>query len=248
MHLGRKNKLVKLLENTPEKWYWLGFLLADGCFLANGRLKVCISSRDKEHLDKFRNFVDVGNVKPYNEYLQWQVMDVSTCTNLMCQFNIRNRKTYEPPDLSVLTEEQMFCLSIGFIDGDGTISKQSGRQGSYISIKVHSSWLDTLQIMFPWHKPYIQNSGYAVINISDTKSVRAYKNRAKELSLPFLDRKWENIDSDFISRQEASDKKKPLITKMLSEGLSQQEIASRLNLSKSNLSQLIKRNNLKGVY
>lgn len=245
MHLGRKSKLSRLLEDSPEKWYWLGFLLADGHFSKNGRIKLTLSNKDSDHLLKFRNFIGVGNIRVTNDYSEWHVMDVSTCNIIKAQFSISSVKTYSPPELYTITEDQMFCLSIGFIDGDGTIYRQYNRRGSCISIKVHSSWLETLQIIFPKHKPYIQNNGYAVVNISDTGSVREYKKRAKDLSLPVLERKWSNIDEDFVSRQEKSNADKLAILQMLQEGFKQKEISSILGISPSNLSQLIKRNNLK---
>lgn len=50
--------------DTPEKAYWLGFILADGCLhLTNqnnfdGHFSINIGGRDKEHLYKFASFVE----------------------------------------------------------------------------------------------------------------------------------------------------------------------------------------------
>lgn len=50
--------------DTPEKAYWLGFILADGCLHLThkdnfvGHFSIDISARDKEHLYKFSNFIE----------------------------------------------------------------------------------------------------------------------------------------------------------------------------------------------
>jgi hypothetical protein len=39
--------LDKLLENTPESYYWIGFLLADGYIDHDGRGGVQLAEREK---------------------------------------------------------------------------------------------------------------------------------------------------------------------------------------------------------
>ncbi len=46
--------------DTPEKAYWLGFLLADGCVTAHYGtpvLSLGLGNRDAEHVERFRAFV-----------------------------------------------------------------------------------------------------------------------------------------------------------------------------------------------
>jgi len=54
--------LERLLENTPEAYYWIGFLMADGNFDIHGyvnRLTLFLSEKDKEHIQKFSQFIEV---------------------------------------------------------------------------------------------------------------------------------------------------------------------------------------------
>lgn len=50
--------------DTPEKAYWLGFILADGCLHLinknnyNGHFSIDISGEDREHLYKFAHFIE----------------------------------------------------------------------------------------------------------------------------------------------------------------------------------------------
>lgn len=55
-----RGSLSKLLEDTPEKWYWLGFLFADGHLSMRGRLALSLAKKDKEHLEKFSEYMGRG--------------------------------------------------------------------------------------------------------------------------------------------------------------------------------------------
>ena len=53
----------RIFENidTPEKAYWLGFIAADGCVYVrekNATIRIAIKSSDKEHLEKFKKFME----------------------------------------------------------------------------------------------------------------------------------------------------------------------------------------------
>lgn len=57
--LQRNKKLYKLLENSPEAYYWLGFLFADGHFTQSNRLVLSVSIKDKVHLERFIKFIGI---------------------------------------------------------------------------------------------------------------------------------------------------------------------------------------------
>ena len=46
------NKIEKLLDETPESYYWVGYLLADGHFNKNYRLNFTQSGKDKISVEK----------------------------------------------------------------------------------------------------------------------------------------------------------------------------------------------------
>lgn len=245
MHLGRKFKLAKLNDNSMESFYWLGFLLADGHFYKNGRVKICLAEKDIKHLEKFVDFVGCGTVRRYGDKVEVSIMDVHNAEILMNKYSITNHKTIDPPNLSALNVQQIKAVSIGFIDGDGHIRKQLNREGSIICVKVHKSWLETLPSMFIGSKAILQNSGYAFLSIGDNKKIKDLKVFALENNLPIMNRKWDIINLDFISKYEISNERLPIIKEMLDKKTSQKEIATYLGLSKSNLSQLIKRHELR---
>lgn len=55
-----RNEFVFMNIDTPAKAYWLGFLYADGCVHTN-KNEVSINITDKEHVEKFKNFLGAKN-------------------------------------------------------------------------------------------------------------------------------------------------------------------------------------------
>ena len=51
------NKLIKLLEDTPEAYYWIGYLLADGHFYAD-RIKFTQNGIDKIRVENFKKYIE----------------------------------------------------------------------------------------------------------------------------------------------------------------------------------------------
>jgi len=127
-------------------------------------------------------------------------MDVDTVSILRDKYKIDNNKTEFPIDVSSLCEESLFCVMIGFIDGDGSILFQTGRSDCKLSIKVHKSWKDWLSLVYG-KKAIINSKGYAHLSITDNTILRKWKMRSILLNLPVMGRKWSIIDENVISRE-----------------------------------------------
>ena len=156
---NRKANLEILLDGSLQSMYWIGFLLADGHFHKIGdRLRLDQDIGDISHLLKFREYVK-GKTEPgisesqyngkmkrsaYLTYVNKQVVK-----QLREQFEISNTKTYDPPSFTNydLNESQWIALLIGFIDGDGSISRTQkvGHSPSIsIKIEINSAWCGNL--------------------------------------------------------------------------------------------------------
>ena len=202
------NKLKNLLNETPEAYYWLGFLLADGHFSKTNRLLVGLSDKDHDHLIKLSNFLGVNpptlstNKQGYG-YTNLRVMDVTTVAILKERYSIDSNKTYNPPILDSIKEDNLFALMIGFIDGDGSIKFQSGRTDCKLSVKCHSNWQNLLSFIFKV-TVRINNAGYAYFCISDNEKLRSIYRKVLKLGLPVMERKWSLIDLERVSRYATS--------------------------------------------
>lgn len=242
MNLGRKNKLSKLLEETPEKYYWLGFLMADGHFSKQNRLSLNLALLDKDHVFKFQNYINCGNVQvDYQAHIK--VMDVSTLSYLKEKYKIHNNKTENPPDLSQIIGDNLFSFMIGFIDGDGSIQYQTGRTDVKLAVKCHRAWKEALSYIFKF-PARINNQGYSYLGIADNTILREFKRKAIELNLPILTRKWDKIDLNKESKYLKSDIWQEKAFNLYDNGITQiQKIADILDKKYITVYQAIKRRN-----
>lgn len=208
-----KCDLSPLLNDSLEAFYWMGFLLADGCFL-KGALLVKLAEKDEKHLELLASFLGMDHIrhsttKPKGKFKACNCVDIrgehkAVVDALRIKFDIKPRKTYFPPDTSKwdFTDDQYLALIIGFIDGDGAICI---KQNCFTtSISNHLSWtsfhtwiITKLISVFGTSNagPYIRKDrNQSVLEINHptmfhlTKFVHSNK-------IPFLNRKWEKLFS-----------------------------------------------------
>lgn len=220
----RKSNLSILLEETPTTYYWIGFLMADGGF-TDRRLQLGVAEKDLEHLKLFRKHVNssnkIGTIINNNGkvHKRIKITHVKVIQELRSKFKISSRKTYEPCSIQHITnQELLFSLIIGFLDGDGCVTKGYCRSHK-ISFVGHASWLDNfcfmksfihdyfgyqdntmppkirkVKIILPQDKTKTKKTYYLTdfyINRKDI--IHSIKDKAVELELPFLKRKLGKI-------------------------------------------------------
>jgi len=121
--------------------YWAGFIAADGCLKPrNGVLSIGLSSKDKQHLIKFRQALACTNPITYrlNNGYGRNDLQVTAANDLIkslgLNFNITPRKSLilQPPRL--ILENYVRAFVRGYMDGDGYISQYGGknRPNTYI--------------------------------------------------------------------------------------------------------------------
>ena len=237
--------ISKLLENTFEAWYWVGFLLADGSFNDN-RLKLTLAIKDKEHLLKFASFIKyTGSLSETDKSVSVSVKDSDLVKKLCNKYEILSQKTYNPPTiLSNLSKDTLYCILAGFIDGDGNIRNQNKREDFFLRIKNHSSWEDVLKLFgtLITNKDCVKinNQGYAELTISNTKILQDFKTKILSYNLPLLNRKWDIINMNFVSKYTKAEELRNQVIELLNKGLKQKEIAEICNTSPANVSKIKK--------
>lgn len=243
-----KSNLKILLEETPETYYWIGFLMADGNF-AQRRIRLHLQEKDNHHLDKFAKFVQYEGSRKYGVY----ACGTEIVDKLKEKFKISSRKTFEPCDLtSIKRKDLQLAWVAGFIDGDGCIGNLHKRKDFNLRIKLHSSWIDNLNWIgnvisiitkTQTNSATINNQGYAQINFGNTLTLKRLKIEVLKLKLPILERKWGKIDLNFVSKYELASTRTQVVIESLGK-MKKQEIAKKLGISSSAVSMIIKRNRL----
>ena len=214
--------MQRLLEESNEAYYWIGFLLADGSFGKTERLSLKLASKDDDHVRKFAKFVG----RPVKE-------------------DSRGLDVYKK-----FEEDRLICLIVGFIDGDGCIMKQSnGRKDAFLRVKVHSFWLSFLNYMretvinltgVESPKAKINNFGYAELNICNQIPLRKLRDFVFEKKLPALIRKWVEIE-DYELRGDKANRIAAEIQKLRKGKMKYKDIAIVMNMPKGSLAHYAKK-------
>lgn len=208
----REYKLEKLLQETPEAYYWIGFILADGYITKDRQISIELSAKDENHLIKYKNFIQKKDHIKFKKMTNGKLRDMVVVTTsnsqiipiIINKFDIDIHKTKYPPSNlnNIKNLDLMFSLIIGYIDGDGTISKSP-----YIAVDVHFPWInvhdlfyDSLKKIFPQcehsPRPIINSKKLATLSVGRIPLLQAIKRKALELNLPIMKRKWDRIDLD----------------------------------------------------
>lgn len=233
----KQNNLEVLLDNSLTSYYWIGFILADGHIENNRRLQITLALKDIEHLKKFSEYVSC------NMYIKTQCsvspMHGKAIKELSRIFDINPNKTIHPPKIEIfenLNRDQLLALFAGFIDGDGCIKNLHKRKDFQLAIKCHKSWLPILNyfgnsIFSKKYDAKINTAGYTTLMIGDSQILKDFKKQILLLNLPLLERKWDIIDFNFISRCEEAISRKKHFLKLVEDDKTLKEIAIDMKLS-----------------
>ena len=208
-------KLQKLLDDNFLNYYWYGFIMADGHIGNGGYLRFGLSMIDYEHLKKLGDYLNVEiriyKSKSYGkqrEYCSFACKDVVNGNKLKEKLNIKEVKTYNPPNLNWLDEDWKFLsFFCGLIDGDGMIQQTNDRLANMIRISCHASWLlnmewfsnELLKRFNIKSKTGLTSRGCSYLTIYKFEQLKFLKLKFLELNLPFMKRKWNKIDERKIS-------------------------------------------------
>lgn len=199
--------LYKISNEESLMWfYFLGLLFSDGHFdKESQRISLWVKETDFSIIDNIADFLHCKSLR-YNSFAGIDFCGSYVFDDLINKYNIDNRKTYNPCDISSIKNEQLIAFIIGFIDGDGSILQRADTKQYKINIKLHLSWKDNLQ--------YLSNCLYEYFNeenIPHTHNIHqpqgiyteiswGNKNVLKGLAefivnndIPVLKRKWDGL-------------------------------------------------------
>lgn len=207
-----------LLSDNLESFYWMGFLLADGSFIRERnhtkptKLSLLLSEKDEEHLDKLANILGgnkrkrvIPNSFSQIPVVEFTVSDVTLIPKICEKFDIKPNKTYNPPNFYnyKFTDDQLLSLLIGFIDGDGSITKSQNNKFK-MTIFCHISWCLNMEFMntsihkfcrtIKENKIIKRRAPQAGFVMGKTNILKKLKYFIIKNKLPVLERKWESIE------------------------------------------------------
>lgn len=192
------SNISKLLDDSLQTYYWIGFIFADGSVHENKRLKIGLAHKDEQHLDKFISYIDYKfPLKRYQKSVEVSIMNVEIIAAIVKKFDFKNKKTYNPPCMDIfarMSDCQFLSFLIGFIDGDGHINSRLN-----IIIKCHVAWgknfiyfTQRYFAIYGDYSPVIKKdkNGYLIWAAYSNKVFYNLHSFADKNKLPFLKRKW----------------------------------------------------------
>ena len=226
--------LIKLLDLTNNiSCYWLGFLLADGHISKSMNIQVNLNKKDQLFFEKIENHLNIKLKPSYVEKLnsvRFSLCDKQTIIQISKIFKWESNKTKNIPIIPKLEYDQLFSLIIGFIDGDGTISKSGG----FLRIKCDPSWKEILEdfyeVLTNERKIFkLSSDKCSSIFISKVKVIQNIKKKSESLNLPIMNRKWDRVDNNRIIKCD----KKIIVLELLECGKSIKDIITETKYSRS---------------
>ncbi len=191
----KNNNLNILLEDLPQSYYYIGLLMADGYFNGKGFI-LSQTIKSSSVIENFGKYINCTNITEYSGSGETLIIgektygnakkiitaqDINLVPEIMKKFSIvyeRNKKTktYYPPNLNIfekMNDDLFLSYMIGFIDGDGYISKKI-RNGNTIVITGHYNW----EYVFTYWKKRLENiTGIFLSNKSLKKENGCYRFR-----------------------------------------------------------------------
>lgn len=212
-------KLKSLLEESPLSYYWMGFIMADGHLDREGELKVTLSVKDADHLNKLAKLL-AANMTTFSmktafsgkrlQYCRISCKDSVHGREILKKFNFSDfAKTYNPPSSIPVDKDELFLsFLIGFIDGDGCFSKKNG-VADFIKIESHGSWINILtdfrhrlgELNMSNVSTGTNSRGYCYLKIYKHQNLKFLKEFAIANELPILERKWDSVDTERILKR-----------------------------------------------
>lgn len=125
----------KIIEDSPDKYYWLGFISGDGSVgRKEKRLRIEVKNIDRDLLIKFLDFIESNAIiydRVNNKGCSCCSITINSSELLryLEKYNIHPNKTYDfEIPLDNIPEEYLWDYIRGLMDADGCIYTRDGRR------------------------------------------------------------------------------------------------------------------------
>jgi hypothetical protein len=235
-------KYKKLLDYYNNiTLYWIGFMLADGHISKQKNIQINLSKNDKDHIIKLQQYLGGFKIIETPSIVRITLSDKKTISKLSNDFGWESNKTKIPIQIpKFLTDDGIFSLIIGFIDGDGSICNKG-----MLRIKCDSSWKEILEFFY-YHltnenkKFNLTSDNCSLVYINKLKTLKNIKEKILNLELPVLDRKWNKVQTRLLKNE-----KHNIVKNLVEKGYNFELIKKETSFSNSFIHKVIKQESKK---
>ncbi len=192
--------------DSPEKAYWLGFIIADGSINSKGNnLKLTLSSKDVNHLEKFKIFLKSNHpIKTYKLSSGYKIGASSSEIRIFSPIlidslkalHILQNKTFTVKIPKIPTVLNRHLLR-GLLDGDGWVSL--ARSNTPVSLEVGicgnsfvMNWFSGVLTGLNIKHKITPDKSIFRIRITNKRSIKLLEWLYKDASV-YMDRKYNNF-------------------------------------------------------
>jgi hypothetical protein len=165
-------------NDSPESFYWAGFIAADGCVSDKCAFSIGLSPRDKAHVEKFKRAISFKGPLGINKSQARVNFTSKRICDDLGRFNIVPRKSliYSIPRF-VLDHRFVNHFIRGYVDGDGSIGlypKESGTKAFIFSV------VGTTDTVLAIQEVLIKECALSKVRIQKTKSIWALRYKGND--------------------------------------------------------------------
>ena len=153
--------------DSPDKAYWVGFLLADGG-VYKGQLWLNLSKKDRVQLENFRKSITSSHpIKEKTTHVMFYIRS-KLFVDSLTQYGITERKTFSTKLPKQIPEPYMKDFIRGYFDGDGCITYNKKRNTKVFSLTGTFELLDAIQnilvtkLKLPKNKLQVQKNSFTL--------------------------------------------------------------------------------------
>jgi hypothetical protein len=132
IHFLKRNNLWKRTQPKPsnyidkflkskDKFYWAGFIAADGCVKGKKHVEIGLAIKDKNHLLKIHALAG-GSFYVTDKVCTWSIHRSGDLVRFLNDLNITRRKTFTLKPPVGLSESDTKDFIRGYFDGDGCVT------------------------------------------------------------------------------------------------------------------------------
>ncbi len=126
---------VDQFMHSSDRYYWAGFIAADGCIRSGSHLNIGLAKKDSDHLEKLQKLAG-GAIYYSNKSTTWSMHNAKIMVDFLSKLNItpRKSKTLKPP--VGMSQKQSCDFIRGYIDGDGCFTSNAQKWNIYPCISI----------------------------------------------------------------------------------------------------------------
>jgi hypothetical protein len=119
---------------SKDRYYWAGFIAADGCIKSDTHLDIGLSDKDVAHLKKIHALAGGTLYTNIRNRATWDTHQARPIIDFLKTLNITKRKTKTLRPPKNLNEEQSKDFIRGYIDGDGCYTCSWQKRGCFVQV------------------------------------------------------------------------------------------------------------------